>query len=290
MKEKFFGKLETLIAEARRLKTRGFDEQEPEESTKQRLIEPLLQALGFTSKANYTREFKILGDSVDYLLKSERPLMFVEAKSLLDCSDKNLFDKHREQVHRYIQNYRLSPEITKMEQPVKWILLTNFAQLHFIRVNEITPSFVFKLDDLWPRREELWELLALENLEADRIDELYDQHKKAGLDQQFLADLKRWRLLIANGFALRNQKRSLDEITLASQQLLDRFIFCRMLETQRLVEYNKLARTYSNYEVLYARADKTFAEILRESLFVEIKNDFNTELFRAAAALRPAGH
>jgi len=121
-----------------------------------------------------------------------------------------------------------------MEQPVKWILLTNFAQLHLIRVNEITPSFSFKLDDLWPRREELWELLALENLEADRIDELYDQHKKAGLDQQFLADLKRWRLLIANGFALRNQKRSLDEITLASQQLLDRFIFCRMLETQRL--------------------------------------------------------
>ncbi len=279
MKEKFFGKLETLIAEARRLITRGFDEQEPEEATKQSLIEPVLQALGFTSEANYTREFKILGDSVDYLLKSDRPLMFVEAKSLLDCLDKNLFDKHREQVHRYIQNYRLSPEITAMAQPVKWILLANFAQLHFIRVNEVTPSFSFKLDDLWPRREELWELLALENLEANRIDEVYDQHKKAGLDQQFLADLKRWRLLIANGFALRNQKRSLDEITLASQQLLDRFIFCRMLETQRLVEYNKLARTYSNYEVLYARADKTFGEILRESLFVEIKNDFNTELF-----------
>jgi type I restriction-modification system DNA methylase subunit len=279
MKEKFFGKLETLIAEARQLKTRGFDEQEPEEATKQRLIEPLLQALGFASDANYKREFKILGDSVDYLLKSERPLMFVEAKSLLDCLDKNLFDKHREQVLRYLQNYRLSPEIVAMEQPVKWILLTNFAQLYFTRVNEVAPSFVFKLDDLWPRREELWELLALENLEAGRIDELYDQHKKADLDQLFLADLKRWRLLIANGFALRNQKCSLDDITLASQQLLDRFIFCRMLETQRLVEYNKLARAYSTYEVLFGRASKTFSEVLRESVFIEIKKDFNTELF-----------
>jgi type I restriction-modification system DNA methylase subunit len=278
MKEQFFAKLETLIAEARRLTTRGFDEQEPEAATCHELILPLLAALGFL-KENIKPEFKILGDSVDYLLKSERPLMFVETKSLLDCFDKNLFDKHREQVHRYIQNYRLSPEITAMAQPVKWILLTNFAQLHFIRVNEVTASFSFKLDDLWPRREELWELLALENLEANRIDEVYDQHKKAGLDQQFLADLKRWRLLIANGFALRNKNAKLDDITLASQQLLDRFIFCRMLETQRLVEYNKLARTYSNYEVLYARADKTFGEILRESLFVEIKNDFNTELF-----------
>ena len=278
IKDQFFAKLETLIAEAKRLRTSGFGEQEPEAATCHELIRPLFDALGFRQQ-NIKPEFKILGDSVDYLLKSDRPLIFVEAKSLLDCPKTSLFDKHHEQVHRYIQNYRLSPEITQMEQPVKWILLTNFVQLHLIRVNEITPSFAFKLDDLWPRREELWELLALENLEADRIDELYDQHKKAGLDQLFLADLKRWRLLIANGFALRNQKRGLEDITLASQQLLDRFIFCRMLETQRLVEYNKLARTYSNYDVLYARADKTFGEILRESLFVEIKNEFNTELF-----------
>jgi type I restriction-modification system DNA methylase subunit len=279
MKEIFFTKLEALIAEAKRLQVSGFGEQEPEEATKQLLIEPLFNALGFAAESGYIREFKILGDSVDYLLKSERPLIFVEAKSLLDCPHSSLFDKHREQVLNYIQNYRLSPEITKMEQPVAWILLANFAQLHFIRVNEAAPTFAFKLDGLWSKRDELWELLALENLETNRIDELYDQRKKADLDQQFLADLKRWRLLIANGFALRNQKRSLEDITLASQQLLDRFIFCRMLETRRLVEYNKLARAYSTYEVLYARADKTFGEILRESLFIEIKNDFNTELF-----------
>jgi type I restriction-modification system DNA methylase subunit len=122
-------------------------------------------------------------------------------------------------------------------------------------------------------------LLALENADANRVDEIYDQQKKAILDQLFLADLKRWRLLIANGFALRQQARSLDEITLASQQLLDRFIFCRMLETRRLVEYNKLARAYSQYWALYARADKNFSEVVRQSLFIEIKNDFNTELF-----------
>jgi hypothetical protein len=76
MKEQFFAKLETLTAEARRLQRHGFDEQELEEATKQLLIEPLLQALGFTSDSHYTREFKILSDTVDYLLKSDRPLMF----------------------------------------------------------------------------------------------------------------------------------------------------------------------------------------------------------------------
>src|SRR5439155_25240493 len=104
MKEKFFAKLGALIAEGKEFKRRGFDDQEPEEATKQRLLEPLLQALGFTSDSNYTREFKIIGDSVDYLLKSDRPLIFVEAKSLLDKSD-NIFMGHREQVQRYIRNY-----------------------------------------------------------------------------------------------------------------------------------------------------------------------------------------
>jgi len=70
MKDSFFTELKALIAEASRLQTSGFGDQEPEEATKQLLLEPFLHALGFASEANYVREFKILGDSVDYLLKS----------------------------------------------------------------------------------------------------------------------------------------------------------------------------------------------------------------------------
>ena len=89
-KEHFFAELKTLIAKAKRLRTSGFDGQEPEAATCHGLILPLLAALGF-GNSNIKPEFKILGDSVDYLLKSERPLIFVEAKSLLDKSE-NLFD------------------------------------------------------------------------------------------------------------------------------------------------------------------------------------------------------
>ena len=127
--EDFNAKLEPLIANARQLRVSGFGGQEPEEATKTLLLEPLFHALGYLPNTGYVREFKILGDSVDYLLKSDRPLLFVEAKSLLDCRNASLFEKHRDQVMRYIQNYRLSPEVTKMEQPVVWILLANFAQL-----------------------------------------------------------------------------------------------------------------------------------------------------------------
>jgi len=135
---------------------------------------------------------------------------------------------------------------------------TNFAQLDFIRVNEITPSFSFKLDDLWPRREELWELLALRNSKRIALMKLRSA-QKASLDQMFsptstLAAAHRQRLCVAQPEAFTRK------ITLASQQLLDRFIFCLMLETQRLVEYNKLARAYGNYEVLFARANKLSAK------------------------------
>lgn len=280
-KENFFAELKTLIATAKSLKSAGLGGQEPEEATKQLLLEPLFAALGFAPE-NQRREFKILGDSVDYLLRkdAERPLIFVEAKSLLDKAE-NLFEEHKEQVLRYIRNYRVSPEQTRMDQPVTWILLTNFAQFQLVRVSEAAPTFSFALDELWAKRDDLWDLLALENLEAGRIEERFDQQHQATLDQRFLADLKRWRLMLANGFAIRNQTRSLDELTQASQQLLNRFLLTRMLETNRLIDWNKLARGYSEYEVFFGdTGDKPFAEFLRESIFAEVKKKFNTELFK----------
>src|SRR5207302_4087290 len=105
------------------------------------------------------------------------------------------------------------------------------------------------------------------------------QEQKAELDQRFLIDLKQWRLILANGFGVQNQKASLADLTSASQQLLDRFLFCRMLETHGLIEYNKLARAFVSYDTFFERSQKTFAEFLRESLFQEIREKFNTELF-----------
>jgi type I restriction-modification system DNA methylase subunit len=278
-KEKFFTKLTELVALAKDFPTADFDAAAPEETTKHKLIRPLLHSLGYED-ANIIPEFKILGDQVDYLLKSDRPLLFLEAKSLID-SWSNLFEGHKSQVLRYLRNYRVSPEQAQMESPVTWLVVTNFKEWHLIRVTEEKPSFSFKLNELISQREKLWELLALENVEAGVIDDLYEQSHKADLDKRFLADLKRWRLIIANGFALQNQKRSVEEITLASQQLLDRFIFSRMLETHRLIEHNKLARGYSHYDEIFGSFEgKTFAEFLRESLFQEIKFKFNTELFQ----------
>jgi type I restriction-modification system DNA methylase subunit len=279
MNPEFPQRLHELVERAKEIRTKGIHGVDPEALTKQQLIEPLFAALGYDLRDDVKQEFHILGDQCDYLLETRRPLLFVEAKNLLDKS-KDLFDAHREQVLRYLRNYRISPEQVAMEKPVTWLLLTNFAQLHFIRVNEEAPSFSFRIQELENRTDELWELLAPDRLEAGRIEELYDQEQKADLDQRFLADLKQWRLILANGFGIANQTASLPELTSASQQLLDRFLFCRMLETHGLIEYNKLARTFVGYEQFFGgHSPKTFADFLRESLFEEIRKKFNTELF-----------
>jgi hypothetical protein len=71
--EDFMAELERLIARAKQLLVAGFRDTEPEEATKLRLLEPLFQALGYLPIINYDREFKISLDSVDYMLKSDRP-------------------------------------------------------------------------------------------------------------------------------------------------------------------------------------------------------------------------
>src|SRR5205807_4643608 len=247
MHPEFPQRLHELVERAKEIRRKGIADVDPEEYTKQHLIEPLFAALGYASD-DIRKEFHILGDQCDYLIERSRPLLFVEAKKApveaKRGAEKDLFETNREQVIRYLRNYRISPEQVKMPRPVTWLLLTNFAQLHFIRVNEETPTFSFRLDELEKRADELWELLAPDRLDAGRIEELYDQEQKADLDQRFLVDLKQWRLILANGFGIRNQKASLADLTSASQQLLDRFLFCRMLETHGLIEYNKLARAF----------------------------------------------
>lgn len=278
MNPEFLEQVRALVAAAKDIRRTGIHGVDPEEETKHRLIEPLLHALGFDAD-DIRKEFHILGDQCDYLLERRRPLLFVEAKSITDKA-KDLFEKHREQVVRYLRNYRISPHVAAMERPVTWLLLTNFAQLHFIRVNEEAPSFSFHLNELEARADELWELLSAEKLEQGRIEELYDQEQKADLDQRFLADLKQWRLVLANGFGIRNQTASLADLTSASQQLLDRFLFCRMLETHGLIEYNKLARAFVNYDTFYGYwSGTTVGAFLRESLFLEIWVKFDNELF-----------
>ena len=112
MNPDFPQRLHALVAKARDLRRTGIAGVDPEAYTKQQLIEPLFEALGYDLKGDLRHEFHILADQCDYLIERRRPLLFVEAKRFpvltKKSGAKDLFETHREQVLRYLRNYRSS--------------------------------------------------------------------------------------------------------------------------------------------------------------------------------------
>ena len=116
------------VVEAEQMQ-RSLREGRPEEATKSRLLELLLNALGYTPACR-TPEGKIKSlirttTWVDYLLKPEagaRPVLMFEAKSLWD---KNVWESSKQQVLDYLRDYSLD---IANDQPVLWIVLSNFRE------------------------------------------------------------------------------------------------------------------------------------------------------------------
>ena len=101
MHPEFPQRLHELVERAKEIRRKGIADVDPEEYTKQHLIDPLLKALGYASD-DIRKEFHILGDQCDYLIERSRPLLFIEAKKAPTeakrGAEKDLFEANREQV------------------------------------------------------------------------------------------------------------------------------------------------------------------------------------------------
>lgn len=247
----------------------------PEDNTKDKIIVPLLDALGYTQPEYRIVETSIAGGWVDYSLKVEEdgpPVVLVEAKPIFDS---DLWTRYREQVYQYVQDYRVS---VIDREPMKWILLTNGYEIHILRINDRNPHWSFTIGA--DTASDIFDLLARLNVRDGVIDTRYLEGRRETLDRNFLEDLKRWRLILANGFLLRNPTLTIQDLTLASQTYLNRLMFLRILETYGLRPQAWLARIYRNWkDARWAPDIHPFAqEMLRA--FQDTEFRFNTELFK----------
>ena len=165
----------------------------PEEHTKDSLIVPFLNALG------YTTEYRTLEGSirsligtttwVDYLLRNEvgnHPKLMFEAKSLWD---KNIWETNAQQVLDYLRNYSLD---IGTQEPVLWIILSNFREWHILRLQDRKPFWSFTLDQLKNDPElvnRVYTCLSRENLSGNRLEAFYSEKTREELGTKFLADL-----------------------------------------------------------------------------------------------------
>ncbi|MBD2552140.1 N-6 DNA methylase [Limnothrix sp. FACHB-708] len=269
-----------LAGEAEQMQ-RSPREGKPEDATKSRLLEPLLNALGYTPECR-TPEGKIKSlirttTWVDYLLKPEagtRPVLMFEAKSLWD---KDIWESNKQQVLDYLRDYSLD---IANDQPVLWIVLSNFREWYVLRLQDKTPFWQFKIENLQndpELGERLYSCLARENLRGDRLTAYYTENTREGLGARFLADLKIWRAILANGIKASQPGLSLDRVREASQVILNRFLLIRLLEAYSSeMPYNYLGRIYYNWQETFP--DLPFIEELRKG-FRNTWVGYNTELF-----------
>jgi type I restriction-modification system DNA methylase subunit len=278
--EQFVETITTLLQRARQMLAEGEGRGQPEESTKDKLLEPFLEALGYGPDYR-TREGNIkslVGTNtwVDYFLLPDRqkaPTLMIEAKSLWES---DLWSNYGSTVLRYLRDYHL---MVGPDEPVLWILLTNFREWHLLRLNDRTPFWSFTTQD-FARPEfagQVYERLAREHLPRERLQEFYTERQREDLQAaHFLADLKTWRVILANGIYKADASLPLAQIKEASQLILNRFLLVRLLEAYGNELFYSLGQLYNFWERSFK--NKPFFDLLKEK-FHDTWVSYNTELF-----------
>ncbi|MDD5675266.1 MAG: type I restriction endonuclease, partial [Chitinivibrionales bacterium] len=123
------------------------------------------------------------------------------------------------------------------------------------------------------RWEEIESVFAKEAILKGSFDKYADSTKgKKGtseVDNQFLEEIERWRVLLAKDIAINNPRLSQRELNFAVQRTIDRIIFLRICEDRGIEHYGSLMALL-NGEAVYKRIRQNFQradEIYNSGLF-----------------------
>lgn len=117
----------------------------------------------------------------------------------------------------------------------------------------------YTYDEYVDKWEEIYGIFSKEAVQKELFQKFVDDNTsktKRGtqsIDDEFLKDIEKWRLLLARNIALRNKDLTLPELNLAVQLIIDRIVFFRMAEDRGIERYQtlyKLAESENIYEQL----------------------------------------
>lgn len=117
----------------------------------------------------------------------------------------------------------------------------------------------YTCDEYLDKWEEIYGIFSKEAVQKELFQKFVDDNTsktKRGtqsIDDEFLKDIEKWRLILARNIALRNKDLSLPELNLAVQLIIDRIVFFRMAEDRGIERYQtlyKLAESENIYKQL----------------------------------------
>jgi hypothetical protein len=110
------------------------------------------------------------------------------------------------------------------------------------------------------------------------IGQLYAIKAGKEIDENFLQDLQKWRLSLANDVH-KNHALTIEQISSQTQKILNRLILIRIAEDRGTLPRGQLKNKYTKWKTTTRSRRKQFIEELRE-FFLDFEFDFNTELFK----------
>ena len=253
-------------------------------------IDPLFEALGWDvrNRAHQSERARQVvvergptSGRPDYNFRLDgRTVFYVEAKAPhVPLADTNVIL----QAKRYA--------FGDTEQEVNFAAATDFEEFRFYDAHKKpdprNPNdgllFAYRYDEYLESRalENLWQL-SLSEIERGSLDRWLTpaarrERQRAPLDQQFLADLQKWRESLAKGIFRVNPALDVADLNRVTQILLDRLIFMRVAEDRGVLEYGQVREIAREWREERERPITTrlFA------LFREVNRHLNGEIFKA---------
>ena len=117
----------------------------------------------------------------------------------------------------------------------------------------------YTYDEYVEKWDEIYAIFSKEAVQKELFQKFVDDNTsktKRGtqsIDDEFLKDIEKWRLILARNIALRNKELTLSELNLAVQLIIDRIVFFRMAEDRGIERYQtlyKLAESEDIYKQL----------------------------------------
>lgn len=223
--------LENLNEKYENLKDKG---KYNEANVRKDFIDPFFEALGWNVRdaREYDSETHVMGVGfADIALKIEdKPVIFIEAKRF------GIIKGREKQTTLYGD---VTVDWTDEERQalnyagksgVKWVILTNFEKFRLF--NAYTGEIILNIESPREYLERINDLILLskDNVEKGEIEKLSQRIERPDIDENFLALMRHWRILLASEIHKGFPEMSFDDIKFYSQRIIDRMVVIRYAE------------------------------------------------------------
>jgi predicted type IV restriction endonuclease len=188
-----------------------------------------------------------IGGTRKYFLEAKKPSENIK-------EDK----KHAYQLRRY--GWSADVPLSILTSFQEWAVYDTLIKPEEKDKASVARVMYFTVDELPEKWDEFAAIFSKEAIQKGSFDKFAQSNKKkrgtGRVDAEFLAEIERWRDILAHNIALRNEGLSQRDLNFSVQRIIDRIIFLRIAEDRGIEDYGRLQAL--NGDNIYPRLMQLF--------------------------------